>query len=311
MNTLSQKDEWLSHFNCENLQQQIPGLTEKDFSLLIQGKATKDVYEVNNCLGRISLKVDANNKTATLGILTAERHQGIPEFVSNTFLGDQQRSILEQGKYVPLHNDRVAYYDKEKNSVFSESITNFSLPGKIGDTEISLSQKCKLLNGEKLVVQHNGLSVISEKTKDKISFSYTPKGLNPEQQDFINTYQTNYLSSKDGDKEKLNLAIIQTLGKRYFPKEEPKRAFDKLSKEIGTKGNLENNLKEWFIIKNNEKQPIIKEEKKKDQKAIYDQADNSKSVQSKLKQGMKTFHHKVEKSMSKGKEFSSTLIQGM
>ena len=77
------------------------------------------------------------------------------------------------------------------------------------------------------------------------------------------------------------------------------------------KRKLENNLKEWFIIKNNEKQPIIKEEKKKDQKAIYDQADNSKSVQSKLKQGMKTFHHKVEKSMSKGKEFSSTLIQGM
>lgn len=311
MNTLSEKDEWLSHFNYENLQNQIPGLTEKDFSLLVQGKATKDVYEVNNCMGRVSLKVDAINKTATLGILTTERHQGIPEFVSNTVLGDQQRNELEQGKYVPLHNDRVAYYNKEKSCVFSESVANFSLPGKIGETEISLSQKCKLLNGEKLVVKHNGLSVISEKTKDKISFSYNPKGLNPEQQDFLHTYQTNYISSKDGDKEKLNLAIIQTLGKRYFPNEEQKKAFDRLGKEIGTKGNLENNLKEWLIIKNNENQPVIKEEKKKDQKAVYEQADNSKSVQSKLKQGMKNFHHKVEKSMSKGKEFSSTLIQGM
>lgn len=311
MTTLSEKDEWLSHFNYENLQNQIPGLTEKDFSLLVQGKSTKGVYEVNDCLGRVSLKLDANHRTATFGLLTSERHQGIPEFVSNTILGNQQRNELEQGKYVPLHNNRVAYYDKTKNCVFSESITNFSLPSKIGDTEISLSQKCKLLNGEKLVIQHNGLSVISEKTKDKVSFSYTHKGLNPEQQDFLHTYQTNYMSAKEGDKEKFNLAIIQTLGKRYFPNEEQKKTFDKLGKEIGTKGDLENNLKEWFIIKNNETQPIIKEEKKKDQKAIFEQADNTKSVQSKLKQGMKNFHHKVEKSMSKGKEFSSTLIQGM
>lgn len=311
MTTLSKKDEWLSHFNYENLQNQIPGLTENDFSLLVQGNATKEVYEVNNCMGRVSLKVDANDKTATLGILTTEQHQGIPEFVSNTILGDQQRNELEKGEYVPLHNNRVAYFNKEKNCVFSESITNFSLPGKIGDTEISLFQKCKLLNGEKLAAEHDGMSVILEKTNDKISVSYTPKGLNPEQQDFINTYQTNYISSKDGEKEKLNHTIIQTLCKRYFSNEEQKRTFDRLSKEIGTKGNLEGNLKEWFIIKNNEKQPIIKEEKKKDQKAIYEQADNQQSVQSKLKQGMKNFHHKVEKSMSKGKEFSSTLIQGM
>lgn len=301
------KDQWLSGFTYGNLQEIIPELTKSDYKKLIKGELTQEGYPLGDSFGRFSLSVDPTKQQSSFLVFPIEVHPKHPEIISNTVLGENEYKKIEEGKHVLLHNNKVAYKGKG-DQVYSESLYNYQLPSKVGDKILSNEQKVSILNGEKVPIEINGKFIQLEKNKNNVEIKLIPRGLNPEQNSFIENYKTHYLNATEEGRDKLNQATIKALKERYYPTQPDKE--EKIKGEIGTKGELSEKIKAWFLGENNQQNQSIKKEKGKE-KSLIDHADDKSKVTRALSRGLKDIHHKNEKAVSKTREIISVFSQGM